>query len=110
MVDLKGQAVPETEAEWRLLRDIYDVTGDAYEDDVSKDEIAVALHFAALSIQKFGGEQIPEPAEPSDDPREDCPTCGDEIEEVKPFMGGDVEVQPCGCTVTVHQVPGWIDV
>lgn len=110
MTELRGQLVPETEEEWDLLKAIYDVTGDAYEAGMEEEEIAISLHFAALSILAFGGEQIQEaPSGPSDDPREDCPGCGTEIEDVEAFIGGDVEIRPCGCTIDVDQVPGWID-
>lgn len=114
MVELQGQIVPTSEAEYRLLEALYEVTGQAHEDDVPPEEIVTTLNFVAASIMVYGDQnaEMPEvPDEPVEPEKVDeCPSCGATIEGVSPFIGGDVEVEPCGCTVTVHQVPGWVDI
>jgi len=111
MVDLQGQVVPKTEEEYQLLNDIYAVTGEAFENGVDRESISVSLQFAAMSI--LASEDtgtVEQPPEGSDiEPREDCPNCGGNIEDVRAFIGGDAEVSPCGCYVEVAEVPGWLD-
>jgi len=109
MVQLQGQVVPTTEAEYELLRGLYEVTGEAKQSDVPSEEIVASLTFVAASIMTVADEETPEPPErPADTRRETCPDCGEEIDDVNPYMGGDVEVLSCGCYVDADDVPGWV--
>ena len=109
MGELQGQWVPSSEEEFALIKGLYGVTGEAQQRGVDIEDIVTALHFVGLSIATMDEDEVPEPPKRADKKREDCPECGTEIDEVRPFMGGDVEVSPCGCFVTVHQVPGWFE-
>lgn len=111
MVDLQGQIVPENEVEWELLQRLYEVTGDAFDQGVETDEIVTSLAFVACSILATEDVEAVEPSEPPvKERRTDCPDCGEEIEDVRPFVGGIAEVRPCRCTVETAEVPGWFDV
>lgn len=109
MVDLQGQIVPETEAEWELLNNIYDVTAHAEEEGVRNEDIVLMLTFAAASVQAFGDEEPPERPD-VDPPETHCPECGERIDDVLTALGGHVEVLPCGCDMEVDDLPGRFDV
>lgn len=110
MVDLQGQIIPTSEEEYDLLQGLYEVTGEAQRAGIPTEEIVASLTFVAASIMVYGDEDPPEPPErPADTRRETCPNCGETIETVNPYVGGDVEIEPCGCFVTTDAVPGWID-
>lgn len=109
-MELQGQIVPTSDAEWALLQGLYEVTGEAHDAGIPDDEIVMSLAFVAASIQAYGDEELPEtPEGPVDEPREDCPECNEPIEDIKPFIGGECEVVPCGCYVEHLLVSGWID-
>lgn len=108
MVDLQGQIVPTCEEEYDLLRGLYEVTGEARKNDVPNEEIVATLNFVAASISVYDDEDRPEPPEiPAEKRREACPECGETIEGINPYMGGDVEIEPCGCYVDAEEIPGW---
>lgn len=108
MVDLQGQIVPESQAELDLLNAIYAVTAEAEEAGVDPEDIVVTLNFAAASINAFGDI---DPAEPPDVPSPEtrCPECGEAIDDVLTALGGHVEVRPCGCEMTVDDLPERFD-
>lgn len=109
MVDLQGQIVPTSDEEYELLQDLYEVTGKARKAGVPTEEISVSLMFVASSILAYEDQEaMGEPPErPADQRRDTCPNCGEEIGEVDPYMGGDVEILPCGCYVEAKDIPGW---
>lgn len=109
MVDLQGQIVPTSEEEYELLQGLYEVTGEARKADVPTEEIVASLTFVAASIMAYEDGEMEEPPErPAEQRRDTCPDCGEEIEEVDPYMGGDVEILPCGCYVDAGDVPNWV--
>lgn len=111
MADLNGQWVPENEEEMDWLMAVNGITKSAYADGIEKEALVSGLMWLAGSIVMVDGEPPEEPVEEPDPPekRDDCPECGADIESVRSFVGGEVLVSPCGCAVTVHQVPGWVD-
>lgn len=112
MVKLNGQVVPETEDEYEMLKGLYEVTGEAQRNNVPQEDIVLTLMFVGSSLTAYGDEHLAETAaEPEAvDKRSTCPECGGDIGDVTASIGGEATVEPCGCNVTVHQVPGWFDV
>lgn len=111
MVELQGQIVPTSEEEWQLLQDLYEVTGDASKAGIDTEEIVAVLNFVAVSISSYEGEEgLEAPDIPSDAKRKTCPECGEEMEDFTASLGGDVEIEPCGCQTTTEEIPGWVDV
>lgn len=110
MAKLGGQIVPETQAEWNLLQDLYAVTGEAKKTGVDDATILMMLNFAAVSIAGQGalGDPVDVPIEGSDR-TEACPECDTEIENVVWQMGGTVYVRPCGHEVDGSEIEGWVD-
>lgn len=120
-MSLDGTWVPETKEEDRLMEDIHIATRRAHADGVSRVRIAGLLSFmAAAAIDRTDSSEPPDQKpseedmsegerrrfeeaiqamqeEPPKEP-EECPSCGTEIIEVMTAMGGDIFVQPCGCT------------
>ena len=113
MVEVQGGIVPETEAEYELLMTLLEATADAHtERGVPEKDIAQLLNFAAMSVVDSSDGSAIDQLEREDDSvekAEHCPQCGEEIESVRPFIGGDVEIDPCGCSVEHTRVAGWID-
>ena len=115
MSEIRGAWVPETEAEHRLLLDLHEATRGAYDEGVDPSDIVAAMNYLGAAIALHGDESGFKAAEEQREhdkemsKRSDCPECGGTIEAVKPFIGGDVRVDPCGCYVTVQQVAGWVD-
>lgn len=113
MGELNGTYVPESEVERELLFQLFGVAASARRDGMEVGEIVAAMNYTAATIQMSPQPgprpDFPEPSEPSTDPRPDCPDCGSEIEKVRPFLGGDVMVEPCDCVVGSQAVSGWID-
>lgn len=111
MAELQGQIIPESEAEYALLRALYEATGEAQRDGVDTSDIVASLNFVAASIQAFDdAESLPdEPAEPTETKREDCPVCGEAIQSVAVSIGGGARIDPCGCEVDAEAVEGWVE-
>lgn len=109
MVEIQGQIVPTDEEEMEFLEDLYAVTGEARKAGLDVDDIVISLNFVAASIRAADEQDSPEgPDAVAESKIEDCPQCGEEIENVKPFIGGEVEVQPCGCSIYHERVAGWL--
>lgn len=119
MADLQGGWVPETQAEWELINDLNAVTVVAYEDGVAQEDIVSALTYMATSVVTSDPQKAtqsdpePEPIsiEESEGSEEldECPYCGEVIEEVQAFLGGNTIVVPCGCKGHVDDFPGRFD-
>jgi len=109
MVDLQGQIVPTSEAEYELLKELYDVTAEAKSEGVETADIATTLQFVAVSIMAYEGDEMPEqPEPPDDDVTENCPECGESIEDVLFSIGEQASIRPCGHEVDVSDVSGWV--
>lgn len=109
MADFQGQWVPHDEDELALVQGLYAVTAEAQQAGIAVDDIVAAAQFVALSIHTVDEEDVPVPEGPVETRREDCPECGEDIESVKPFIGGEVEINPCGCFSEYQRVAGWLD-
>lgn len=115
MSDIRGAWVPETPAEDELLMDLHEATRKAHNAGVDPSDIVGGMNYLSAAIALYGDESgFVNAAEQRDHQEEEvkienCPECDTPIESVKPFIGGDVRVEPCGCFATVHQVSGWID-
>ena len=115
MSELSGQLTPESEAEWKLLKSLYKVTGEAKKEGVSQQDIIQMLNFTAVSISaevtrdSSGMKDVME--EMSEGSVEDavCPECGEEATDALSMMGGVAEVRPCGCTADIDDIEELIE-
>lgn len=117
MSEIQGAWVPHSAEEDELLMDLHEATRKAHNNGVDVEDIVGGMNYLAAAISVHGADSgfvrsaddaVTEPAEPAK--RETCPTCEGPISSVRGMMGGEVEVHPCGCNATIHQVPGWVDI
>lgn len=115
--------VPESEEEWELMEDIHIATRRANRCGLSRPEIARLLAFMASATlateeelepieRPTAAEESDEDTEPDPPRAEVCPGCAEPIEDVHTGMGGDLYIQPCGCTIRWEereQLGAWIE-
>jgi hypothetical protein len=111
MGETQSQYIPESDEEMRLMSDLHRLVAQAIDDGVEREEVAKILMFGSASVLNHDDEDFEPDAEPSDgtERRNTCPNCAEHIEDVSAYMGGAV-VAPCGCSVDVFEVEGWLDV
>lgn len=113
MSEIRGAWVPESAAEDELLMDLHEVTREAYNNGVPVADIVAGMNYLSAAISLYGDDngfiRAAEQAQAEPSRRENCPTCEQGIADVQVLMGGEATVKPCGCNVTIHQVPGWVD-
>lgn len=110
MAELNGAWVPESEAEMEFIVQANGLAAKAYNDGVSQEDIVGGLSFlaATVSMQEPNEDALEDLPEPSGK-REDCPSCGGNIEKVHTFIGTPAIISPCGCHVEEEEVSGWVD-
>jgi hypothetical protein len=113
MGEIRGTYVPDTDAEWHLLARLRSVTEEAHENGVEEQDILAALNFVAAGIALAETpEETPEPSDEEDaepEKTEACPECDTDIGDTVVSMGGEVRLQPCGCTVHMDDLDGWVE-
>lgn len=113
MPEMQGQLVPESEVEWQLMQDLYADTAEAKQGGMSTADITTVLNFVASSIQAHDADPEAESVPDFDkhlSRAEKCPQCEHPIEAVVPSIGGEAQVQPCGCRVDRGEIPVWTKV
>lgn len=112
MADLNGSWVPASQEEASFIMSLSALASRAYDDGVDQEAIAGGLAFMSgvVAMQDPDEETLEDLAEPPEETkRETCPDCGDDIEQVSAFIGGQCIVSPCGCNVRIGEVSGWVD-
>lgn len=113
MAELRGTWVPETEEDAEFFMAVNQACVDAYEAGLRKQEIITGLSFVLSSVAEYDPEGDPHSVEEKvpdpPDRREDCPECGEPIEDVLSFIGTTCVVLPCNCETELEQVRGWVD-
>jgi hypothetical protein len=110
MAEIKGAWTPETDAEMDFIMGLNGLCQKAFQDGVEQDDIVGGLSFMAATVSmQDPDEDLEEAMAEPPDKRSECPDCGEEIDDVRPFIGGECIVEPCGCNVHYTLVEGWVE-
>lgn len=116
---IEGQWVPESDEELELFSDLHEAKVKAYDNGLDPDQISAAFSYiASASLVEKPEEEtqsLEDRMEEEKEKRDDCPKCGQEIQDAEVMgIGGEFVLHPCGHEFNIEEdledIGPWIEI